>query len=388
MATTMTDAAAGAAALQQEAAQAVQRGDVPAAIAAFERLLAIAPGNPDILSNLGKLHYMSGDLAAAIARFGEASAAAPGDAALSANYHSALLIDAGNLSAAGDFAGAIARIRTVLAADPGHANARIDLANALALSGARAELADFLPGTTPGRLGRHALIACMPKSGSSFLKEALCALTGWADTPLTFAYLQNEQEIYLPYLQRAAASDTVTQQHCRATAPNVQILQAFGIRPVVLVRRLEDIAVSLADFYDQGATSNSFFAEAWPGLDRAAKLDLIVDHVMPWYAAFHASWERAARNDQLDCLMVSYEEMIADKPGTLAAIAGFLGLGKSEAECAAAVRAAEGDAARTRLNKGGAGRGAEALSDAQKTRLRRLFDIYPGVDLERVGLAA
>src|SRR3546814_18105807 len=55
----------------------------------------------------------------------------------------------------------------------------------------------------------HVLIACMPKSGSSFLKEAVRKLTGWPDKALSYAYLQNEQELHLPNMLRLAMEDTV-----------------------------------------------------------------------------------------------------------------------------------------------------------------------------------
>jgi LPS sulfotransferase NodH len=259
--------------------------------------------------------------------------------------------------------------------------------NALELSGIRAELGDFMPGLAPDRLGRHVLIACMPKSGSTFLKEVLCALTGWSEAQLSYAYLQNEQELHLPNLLRVASENTITQQHCRATGPNTQIMQGFAIRPIVLVRRLEDVVLSLSDFYDAGAVTNTFFGAVWPTLDSVGKVELIIDHVMPWYAGFYASWERAVKLGRLECLFVTYEEMIADKPGAVDRIAAFLGLGKSVAECAAAVTRIDADAARTRFNKGGAGRGAAALSEEQKARLRRLFAGYGDVDLGRIGLA-
>jgi tetratricopeptide (TPR) repeat protein len=374
-------------ALKSAAIRAVQSGDTATAISSFEQLLAFDPRNADILSNLGKLCYSSGDLEAAIKWFANACAAAPHNQGLRTNYLSALVIAAGQHSSGGNIPVAITCLRTALAEDPGHSSARIDLANLLELSGVRAALDDFMPGATPAQLGTHVLIACMPKSGSSFLKEVLCRLTGWPDTPLSYAYLQNEQELYLPYLLRAASSDTVTQQHCRATGPNTQILQAFGIRPIVLLRRIEDIVVSLTDFYDHGATLNTFFPDLWPTLGQAAKYDLVIDHVMPWYASFYASWERAARRGRLECLFVTYEEMIADKPATTARIAGFLGLDKTAEECAAAVRAADGDTVKTRFNRGGAGRGEEALDDDQKARLRRLFSTYGTLDLGRVGLA-
>jgi tetratricopeptide (TPR) repeat protein len=395
MASRMSDVASGpesraarVEALKSAAIQAVQTGDLISAISSFEQLLALDPQNADILSNLGKLYYGSGDLDAATRKLGEACAAAPHNEDFRVNYHSALVITADRHASAGNVRAAIACLRKVLAADPAHPPARIGLSNFLALSGARGELRDFMPHATPELLGTHVLIACMPKSGSSFLKEALCGLTGWPDTPLSYAYLQTEQELHLPYLLRTATTDTVTQQHCRATDPNIHILQAFGIRPIVLLRRVEDIVVSLSDFYDQGAIYNTFFEDLWPTLDRAAKFDLVIDHIMPWYATFHASWERVARLGRLECHFLTYEEMIADKPAAIARVAAFLGLDKSGEECAAAVVSAEGDAVKTRLNKGGAGRGEAALDDAQKTRLRRLFETSGTRDLERIGLAA
>lgn len=373
-------------ALQAAATQAVGSNDIPAAIDSFEQLRELVPGNPDILGNLGKLYYMGGNLELAIERFGDASAAAPHDGGLRGNYLSALVIAASNHGAAADYPAAIACLRRALATDPGHANARIELATMLELSGTHAELCDFMPEATPDQLGTHLLVACMPKSGSTFLKEALCALTGWMDTPLTYAFMQNEQEVYLPNVLRVASSDTVTQQHCRATGPNIQIFQAFGFRPIVLVRCLEDIVLSMSDFYDSGATTNTFFGDVWPTLDQAAKYDLVIDHVMPWYASFYASWDRAARLEQLDCLFVAYEDMIADKPATIAKISEFLKLGKSAKECASAVQAVEADATKIRFNKGVAGRGAAALNDTQKSRLAKLMHGYGDLDLSRVRL--
>ena len=155
---------------------------------------------------------------------------------------------------------------------------------------------------------------------------------------------------------------------------------------MVLVRRLDDIVLSLCDFYDGGAIINTFYGDVWPTLDPSAKFDQIIDHMIPWYASFYASWERSARTEKLDCLFVTYEEMIADKPAAIAAIADDLQLGKTAEECAAAAETVDGDAVKTRFNKGGAGRAAAALDDDQKDRLRKLVSIYGDVDLDRVGL--
>jgi tetratricopeptide (TPR) repeat protein len=350
-------------------------------------LLEIDPKNATIMSNLGVLYFNSGRKDRGVKMFGDAHAAAPQDKDIRRNYLNALGVAAHEKSALGANLEAISLTRKALALDPDHAGMRINLANLLEFSGQPAALGDFMPNATPEQLGTHLLVACMPKSGSTFLKTALCTLTGWAEAHFAYAYLQNEQELYLPNVIMVARHNTVTQQHCRATGPNTQILQAFGVRPVVLVRNLPDIVLSLSDFYDSGAVVNTFFGDVWPTLGAQGKYNLIIDQVMPWYAGFYASWERAQRLGRLDCFFLTYEEMLADKPATIARISDFLGLGKTAEECAAAVRTVDGDAAKTRFNKGVAGRGQQALDDDQKARLRRLVTAYGPVNLERVGLA-
>ncbi len=362
------------------------RGDIPTALSSCEQLVQLDPKNAVTLHNLGVLYLQSGDKERAAKMLGDAYAIAPLNANIRENYLKTLVSISFDQSSAGHFTQAIEWIRKVLVLEPNHPGMRINLANALEATGQRAELADFMPGVPATQLGKHLLIACMPKSGSTFLLATLRALTGWAEAHFAYAYLQNEQELYLPNVLQAARDNTVTKLHCRATGPNMQILQAFAIRPIVLVRSFPDIVLSLCDFYDQGAIVNTFYGDVWPTLDEQGKYDLIIDHVMPWYAGFYASWERAQRLGRLNCLFVIYREMVADKPAMVARIADFLGLRKTAEECAAAVRAVDGNAAGTRFNRGIIGRGARTLSAEQMARLRRLVTVYGKIDLEPIGM--
>lgn len=383
------------------------KGDIQTATFNCEQLVLLDPKNAAALRNLGVLYLQSGnkehaakifddagvlylqsgnkERAAKI--FGDAYAIAPRNENIRENYINTLVSNSLDWSNSGNYSQAIEWIRKVLVLEPNHPGMRVNLANALELTGQRAELADFMPGVPATQLGQHLLIACMPKSGSTFLLAALRALTGWPEAHFAYAYMQNEQEIYLPNVLQVARDHTVTKIHCRATGPNTQILQAFDIRPIVLVRSFPDIVVSLSDFFDQGATVNTFFGDIWPTLDEQGKYDLIIDHVMPWYAGFYASWERAQRLGRLNCLFVIYREMVADKPAMVARIADFLGLHKTPEECAAAVSAVDGNAAGTRFNRGIVGRGTRTLSTEQIARLRRLVTIYRNVDLKRIGVA-
>src|SRR3989454_5328649 len=199
----------------------------------------------------------------------------------------------------------------------------VNLTNSLSATGQRAKLSDFTTEITPEQLGRHLFIACVPKSASSFLKNTLVNLTGYRDLFTVYAAGQSEHEIYLPTLRELAHLDTVTQQHCRASDANVHLMQAFGIRPVVLVRNIFDSVMSLLDFYNKGAFQTSYFRADWPVLDEETKIDLLIENVIPWYLLCVASWDLAEKQKRLDVHRVSYEYLVADKPSSVLKVLEF-----------------------------------------------------------------
>lgn len=263
----------------------------------------------------------------------------------------------------------------------------VNLTNALAITGKQPRLSDYTTEITPEQLGRHIFIACLPKTASTFLKNVLASITGYKDVFMVYAAGQNEHEIYLPTLRHAAHLDTVTQQHCRASEANIQLMQAFGIRPVVLVRNVFDSVMSLLDFYNnQGAYLNSYFRPDFPTLDEETKIDLLIENVIPWYFQFVASWQLAEKQGRLDLHWLSYEDLIADKPSAILGVLNFYGLGAASKAIEAKVREAETEGRKIRFNKGVAGRGKTGLTEQQKERIRRFSRYHPTTDFGRIGL--
>lgn len=262
----------------------------------------------------------------------------------------------------------------------------INLTNALRVAGERGLLSDFTTEIGPDQLGRHIFVACVPKSGSTFLKNVLLALTGYRDAFMVTSAWQFEQELHLPALESFATFDTVTQQHCRASDMTVHVMQAFELRPVVLVRNIFDSAVSLLDFYDGGAYMNSYFRADYQSLGENDRIDLIIDNFIPWYFQFVASWTQAERDGRLELMWLTYEELIGDKPAAIAKVLEFYGLGASRRAIEQKIKETEGERRKTRFNKGVAGRGSSRLDDRQKKRIQDLARFYPTTDLSRIGL--
>ncbi|NOT62087.1 MAG: hypothetical protein HOP19_17880 [Acidobacteria bacterium] len=265
----------------------------------------------------------------------------------------------------------------------------VNLSSALTAMAQLGRLSDYAPHGLAAPRGQHLFIACAPKSGSTFLKNALCRLTGYREQYCFYAHGQNEHDLYLPILLDGFGENLVTQQHCRAAEANVQLMQAFGIRPVVLVRNLFDAVISQRDYYRQGAAVNTYHHAEFAELDDAAQLDLLIEFVVPWYFQFFASWQRVARAQRLDVLWLSYEEMLKDKPAAVARVLDFYGLSRERAEIETAINAVEGRGEQPQFNKfnrGVAGRGQAQLSAAQQARIAALQRFYPATDFRLLGL--
>ena len=262
----------------------------------------------------------------------------------------------------------------------------VNLTNSLAILKQPPLLSDFTTRITPLQLKKHIFIACVPKSASTFLKNVLTSLTGYKDLFAVYSPWQTEQELYLPSIVEYADRNTVTQQHCRASEANVQMMQAFGIRPVVLVRNIFDAVVSLYDFYHRGAFFNTYFRETFHQLDETKQVDLIIDNVVPWYLQFVASWGQAEKEGRLEVYWLTYEDLTKNKVESIQQLLEFYGLGASPADIKRLIAAEESDTRKNRFNKGVTGRGKTVLTELQKQRIIGLIEYYPGTDFSRIGL--
>lgn len=263
----------------------------------------------------------------------------------------------------------------------------VDLTNAVAFLKKPAQLRDYTTEYKTSELGKHIFIACSPKSGSTFLKNVLVGVTGFKDLFSVYAALQNEHELDLPQFTKFGKQNTVTQQHSRASEANIQLMQAFAIKPVILVRNIYDSVISLLDFYTKGFTFSTFFdKEEFLKFDEEKKIDLLIEYAIPWYFQFVASWQRAERENRLGIMWLTYEQMIADKTKAVQNIFEFYGIQAPAEIIRQKIFEIESDGEKNRFNKGIAGRGKVQLTIAQKEKIRHLATFFPTADFSVIGL--
>lgn len=231
------------------------------------------------------------------------------------------------------------------------------------------------------------LVACFPKSGSSYVSRNLAALIGYEfcfisgsikNKPDKTILLTNEQILTYSKLLRCSRKNIVSQAHCLATDRNMGLIKYFDIKTIILVRNIFDVCVSLRDHILNDQNQKQIIAvvdNSYASLSSDRQLDFIVDFFVPWYLKFYVSWYRQSP------FFVSYEDMLSDEKDFFCSLLDYCG--KHQDIKFIGQKLDVNLQPKGRFNKGLAGRGSE-LTKSQKDRILNLLEYYPDVNFDRI----
>lgn len=231
----------------------------------------------------------------------------------------------------------------------------------------------------------HIFVACFPKSGSTYLTKLISEVTGFLTISTSQFFGQNEQDIHEYKFRKFCRDNFVAQQHLKATNNNLAILQAYQLKPIVLVRNIFDTILSLQDHIEKSSplSPTGYIHEQYFKMSKEDQLLFLIHIHLPWYFNFFVSWEEAS--SKIETLWISYEEFFGDRVGTLDKILKFHQIDKSHQEIESAISKMSGK--KTRLNVGIAGRGAQ-IPESHRQAVYDLARVWqlPPQSMEKIGL--
>jgi len=239
------------------------------------------------------------------------------------------------------------------------------------------------------------ILAFPPKAAGTFLRAAAIRATGGDLLRVVYAQGSRDAQLYLPtliayYLGGFCAGPLVSHTHMQAFAPNTSVLEAFGIRPIIMIRSIPDMLASYWDMLERRTAQHQGINCTIPAdfreLPSDRKADFLVDVVGPWYAGFYATWLDYMRRNPGRVCALTYSGFVKQPGVTLQTMLLHAGIPHSKEECQAAIDAIWNERADYSFNEGVEGRHHQYFSVRHIERLAKMLTYYPSTVLRRAEL--
>ena len=233
------------------------------------------------------------------------------------------------------------------------------------------------------------LLAFAPKAAGTFFREAAIRVLNGQLIRLAHAQGGRDGTLYLPNVLTCymdpTAPDTIAHVHMQALPANRNFIDAFGLKPIIMIRNIADMLASFLDMLDMDPIAradglNCQVPEDFLEWDPVRKADFTIDVIAPWYASYFATWKTFVDEAPDTVCVLRYRDFCRDPVDILWTALAHADFVVSHADCQKALGAVWEDRASHRFNKGLPGRGKSYFSPAQLARLRRLLTYYPQLD--------
>lgn len=240
-----------------------------------------------------------------------------------------------------------------------------------------------------GALRPMLLLAFAPKSAGTYFRQAAIQAIGGELVRMCHAQAGRDGTLYLPnVLARCLDNETphtITHIHMQALTGNRNFIEAFGLKPVIMIRDLADMLASLLDMLETDPVAraegvNCQVPANFCEMDRAAKLDFMIDIIAPWYASYFATWKSFVDDAPRTVCVLYYRDFCCNPGETLHKAITHSGFVTTREKCLRSLEAVWRAKESYRFNKGVSGRGRRYFSSAHFERLHKLLSYYPQLE--------
>jgi len=233
---------------------------------------------------------------------------------------------------------------------------------------------------------RSVILAFAPKAAGTFFRSAAVIAADGQLVRAVHAQGERDAQLYLPtflnyFLGKVTSYTLVAHVHMQAFAANRRFIEAFDLKPIVMLRSIPDM---LASYWDMLMTDpearreglNCRIPTAFSTLEREQQANFLIDILGPWYASYFATWLSYAEESPGRVCVLDYNAFVADPAAVLRAALAHCGIERSAKVCRTAIAESWRDRSEMRFNKGTSGRGHTYFTTEQVERLERMLSYY------------
>lgn len=228
------------------------------------------------------------------------------------------------------------------------------------------------------------LLACFPKSGSTFVRSVIDKKKEFKHVNLVPSYYEREHELDIRFLYKYRKLNYIAQLHVRANNETEKLVKQFDLIPVILVRDIYDVIVSLVDNMRRNNAIRWPMAKIFDthlNLTDEELYSVVVDLFVPWYINFFVGWKISP----LTKIIVNYEEMLKNELSFFKKIFSACEMVFSDEEIRNMIDETKKNSKHNKLNKGVVGRGNQIPVET-KNKIVKLCSYYPNIDFSEIGI--
>ena len=224
------------------------------------------------------------------------------------------------------------------------------------------------------------MLTAFPKSGSTYLQSILKNLPSMNAVALSLGTDRREHELCNEKLILYHNKNYVSGNHTRYSSITQNLIDTYSLYPIVLVRNIFDVVVSLYDhcILESPIIPMAYVPDDFAQWDKAKALSFVTDMIIPWYFNFYGTWSLCQKK-----LFLTYNDVTKDTFSTITKIVKYSKMNFSPKEIDFAIKKAL--TGFTRKNVGISGRG-NTLPEELKERIRRMASYYPNLDFSPLGI--
>lgn len=240
-----------------------------------------------------------------------------------------------------------------------------------------------------GARRRIVLLAFAPKAAGTFFRQAAIYAIGGQLVRLNHAQGGRDGTLYLPNVLACCLEQTpvemVAHIHMQAFTANRHIINAFALKPIIMLRSLPDILASFVDMLvSDGAARleglNCRIPDNFLEFDQSSQADFVVNMIAPWFASYFANWKSFVDDTQNTVCVLRYRDFCRNPLEALQTALAHAGFLVSRAKCEEALAKIWQERRSYRFNKGTPGRGKTYLSATQLTKVSQMLSYYPQLE--------
>lgn len=160
------------------------------------------------------------------------------------------------------------------------------------------------------RVPQWIFIACMLKSGSTYISGKVSNITGYEfNRPLIYFH-DIEQNIDMRRADHLLNKRIVCQMETPGKLFNIEIMKRYNIKPIILIRDPRDVILSLHDHLQKESPITPFgrIGPEWYEQEYERRIDYLLYHFLPSIIAWYRTWFQ--NKHHLEHLVVKYEDLL------------------------------------------------------------------------------